>query len=384
MNLLFLTSRIPFPPNRGDKVRTFFFLKELSRIHDVTLVSLVENEDEMEYKTELEKYCNEVILIHKSKLQHLIRFASGFINRLPFQVNYYNFPSLREEVKTIVKKNKIDLVYTHLIRMAPIVQDLRIRKILDYTDAISMEYKRSIPYRKSILAKVFFNWEAKRTRRYEQIIINKFDEGWFISDEDILNLKLQSNNKIKLVPNPVNMGILKNEYTLKKRIVFVGNMSVAHNVSAVQFITNKLMPEILKKLQIEFHVIGAHPNEEVRALEGRNGTKIIGFVDDLYSELSKSDIFVAPMFFSAGVQNKVLEAMAVGLPVITTDNVVSSIMGTNGLNVISCEAEKGFVNSCLDLLINEGKREKIGKAGYELMKSTFSLEHIREKLEETI
>lgn len=383
MNLLFLTSRIPFPPNRGDKVRTFFFLKELCRIHNVTLISLVEIEDEKEYKTELDKYCNEVILIHKSKLQHLVRFACGLINRIPFQVNYYNFPSLREEVKTIVKKNKIDLVYTHLIRMAPIVQDLKIRKILDYTDAISMEYKRSLPHRKSVLAKLFYAWEAKRTRRYEQIIINRFDEGWFISDEDILNLNLQSNKKIKLVPNPVNMGILKNEYTLKKRLLFVGNMSVAHNISAVQFITNKLMPEIIKKYQIEFHIIGAHPNEEVMALDGLHNTKIIGFVDDLYAELIKSDIFLAPMFFSAGVQNKVLEAMAVGLPVITTDNVVRSIMATNGVNVVCCDTEREFVNSSLDLLKNMEKRKKIGEAGYDLMKSTFSLEHIRNILEET-
>jgi len=103
MNLLFLTSRIPFPPNRGDKVRTFFFLKELSRIHNVTLVSLIESEDEMAYKKDLEKYCCDVILIHKSKISHLSRFACGFFNRLPFQVNYYNFPTLKKESSKAVR-----------------------------------------------------------------------------------------------------------------------------------------------------------------------------------------------------------------------------------------------------------------------------------------
>lgn len=382
MNLLFLTSRIPYPPNRGDKVRTFFFLKELSKLHKVTLVSMVESKTELQYKKELDKYCSNVYLFFRNRLQHLLKFASGFFNKLPFQVNYYNFPFLRRQVKQIVEKENIDLIYVHLIRMAPIVKNINVKKILDYTDAISMEYTRSLPHRTNPVSKLFFTMEAQRTRKYEKQIIDHFDEGWFISSEDIMNLKLEKNPKVKIVPNPVVIKECKKNYSETGRIIFVGNMSVAHNVAAVKFVTNEIMPELLKIRNIQFHIIGANPVNEVMALDKKNNTKVLGFVSDLYKELSDSDIFIAPMFFSAGIQNKVLEAMAVGLPVLTTANVVKSIMASDKVNIVVCESKNDFVIAIQDLLENKTKRESIGKSGYLHMKSTFSIEVISKVLEE--
>ena len=378
MNLLFLTSRLPFPPNRGDKVRTFMFLKELSRVHKITLVSLIESPQEIKYKKELLKFCNEVVLIHKSKFEHLSRFVLGFFNSMPFQVNYYKFPKISKTIKQLVKFHKIELIYTHLIRMAPAVQDIRCHKILDYTDAISMEYQRSLPHRKNIIKKIFYSLEAKRVRRYEQKIISKFEEAWFISDEDINYLKLQENNKIRVVPNPVKMGESKKNYSLTNRIVFVGNMSVSHNIFAAKFIVKKIMPQLQKIYNdIEFHIIGAHPTLEMQKLDGINNSKVIGFVEDLFVELRNADIFVAPMFYSAGVQNKVLEAMAVGLPVITTENVVKSIIGKDKIHLFQAETVDDYIEKIELLLESKKLRKKIGQGGRNLIKQKYSLEKIR-------
>ncbi|MBL7107872.1 MAG: Gfo/Idh/MocA family oxidoreductase [Candidatus Cloacimonetes bacterium] len=241
MNLLFLTSRLPFPPNRGDKVRTFMFLKELSRVHKITLVSLIESPQEIKYKKELLKFCNEVVLIHKSKFEHLSRFVLGFFNSMPFQVNYYKFPKISKTIKQLVKFHKIELIYTHLIRMAPAVQDIRCHKILDYTDAISMEYQRSLPHRKNIIKKIFYSLEAKRVRRYEQKIISKFEEAWFISDEDINYLKLQEKTKSEIEFALIGAGNFSQSVALPtlKNFKINYNTLVDHNSTVLTDIARK-------------------------------------------------------------------------------------------------------------------------------------------------
>ena len=383
MNILFLTSRLPYPPNRGDKVRTFILLKEFSKIYKITLFSLIESPQEAMHKDELLKYCDEVILVYKPKLQHLIKFSLGFFNSLPFQVNYYKFPQIEKMIKQLIKTHGIEIIYTHLIRMAPAVQNLECYKILDYTDAISMEYERSLQHRNNILVRTFFSLESKRTRKYEQSIISKFNEAWFISQEDINHLELHNNHKIKVVPNPVKIGITRNDYILKNRIVFVGNMSVSHNISAVQFIAKQIMPRLLKIFSIEFFIIGAQPSKEVIELNGINNTKVIGYVDDLFSELSLADIFVAPMFYSAGVQNKVLEAMTVGLPVVTTGNVARSIMAESNKQLLTAESTSEYIK-CISLLLkNEILRKNIGTAGKNHILNHFSISHIRDIIRNT-
>lgn len=378
MNLLFVTSRLPFPPNRGDKVRTFMFLKELSRQHQVTLFSYIGSNDEKKYRKELSQYCKHIYLEKKTKLHHLKAFTKGFINCKPFQVNYYYFPQIRKKLEEIVKKHNIDTVYTHLIRMAPLVQNLPVFKILDYTDAISLEYKRSLPHRRNFIEKCFFSLEAKRTRKYEQHIISDFDEGWFISKEDIQDLEMNS-SKVKLVPNPVKLSSIKTAFKLKNRLIFVGNMSVPHNIFAAKYVSENLMP-YFKKSSLKFDIIGANPSAEIKALAGKNNTEVLGFVDDLFAELRNSDLFVAPMFYSAGVQNKVLEAMSVGLPVITSENVARSIGAKHNNELLVANTTAEYIEMIEKLLNNEELRRNIGMQGYKLIKNNFSLQKIRDIL----
>lgn len=377
MKMLFITSRLPYPPDRGDKVRTFFLLKELSIKYEIVLLSYIESEDDRKYIQTLQSYCREIILIHHSKLRHILQCAKGLINKLPFQVNYYDFLSTKKLISKIIAEKKIDHIYTHLIRMANMTKDFKCYKILDYTDAISMEYERSLPHRKSLPAKIFFSWEAKRSKRFEKTIIKTFEEAWFISDEDITYLDFRENKKVKKVPNPVVIGDYKKDYSLHNRIIFVGNMSVPHNIFAVQFITNHIMPKLLAKKQLNFCIIGASPTKEVQNLENKNNTKVLGFVPDLVRELKNSDIFVAPMFFSAGVQNKVLEAMAVGLPVITTKNVALSLNAEHNKEIKIADSADEFVEGILEFINNSHLRTTIGNCGYKLIKDQFSINIIR-------
>jgi len=385
MNILFLTSRPPFPPNRGDKVRTNFILKIFSQNHKIYLFSFIEGKKEKRYEEFLKPYCEKIYLIKLNRLISFIKLFRGFINRLPFQVNYYYSKKSFKKIEEIVKKNNIDCVYTHLIRMAPYSKKMKCYKILDYTDAISMEYKRSLPFRKNPIKKFCFNIEASRTHKYEKKIVDYFDESWFISKEDIDFLDFTKIMKVKIITNPVKISKKKSDYIKKNVITFVGNLSVPHNIYAVEFIFHKIMPKLIAKdNNIQFHVVGADPVKIIQDMNGKRNTKVFGFVEDLYRKLINSDIFVAPMFFSAGVQNKVLEAMAVGLPVITSKNVINSLNLVDGEEIICAEDEYSYIASINELMSDSELREKIGKSGREFIKKNYYVELIEKNINSSL
>jgi len=385
MNILFLTSRIPYPPNRGDKVRTFFLLKEFSKHHRVFLFSFIETNLEEKYYNSLKIYCSKIFFARQSKLQSLFKLSFAPFNNLPFQITYYNSMKYKSIIKEIALENRIDCVYTHLIRMAPFAKELDCYKILDYTDAISKEYSMSIPFRKNIISKMFFRVEAKRTEKYERDIINYFDEGWFISKEDIKTLNFSKESKVKLIANPVRLDYEKKDYNKRNVITFVGNLSVPHNITAVEYIHRQIMPELAKiNKNVQFYVVGANSVGLARKMDNKNNTKVLGFVENLYDSLINSDLFIAPMFFCAGVQNKVLEAMSVGLPVITTQYISDSLHTKPGKEIIIANNKNEFVNSILTLLDDVELRKWIGKNGRKFVEDNFNREKISHEIEKDL
>jgi glycosyltransferase involved in cell wall biosynthesis len=370
---LFITSRVPYPPNRGDRVRTYFLLKQFCERYAVTLISMYETEAEKAACSSLYQICENVTMIHHPKWLGLLNLMIAVFSRTPFQVAYYRNNKFKNAIKAADNTHHFSLLYNHLIRLAEysglITKSYR---ILDYTDCISLEYARSLEYRKGI-SKLFFTIESARTQRYELSVSKTFDECWVISSVDYKHLKLDTGSKGVIVPNQVNIPDLEKDYTLKQRIVFVGNMSVPHNVFAATYVTNTIMPALINKYPtLTFQIIGAHPVQEITDLENRNNTHVQGFVDDLYKELLNSDIFVAPMFFSAGIQNKVLEAMACGVPVVTTPAVAESLDCTSENELFTAETADSFIDICLHLLSYESMRRDTGSKGKEKIIKDFS------------
>jgi len=196
---------------------------------------------------------------------------------------------------------------------------------------------------------------------------------------------LKDHKRSLIMPNQVYIPEKIADSKLKNRLVFTGNMSVPHNVVAAENVANKIMPALLREYpQLNFYIVGANPSAEIKALHGKNNTHVLGFVDDLYEELYKSDIFVAPLYFSAGIQNKALEAMACGIPVVTTPNVVESLKGDDEVDIMSAEDNNAFVEKIKVLLDNEQTRAQIGKSGRALIAKTYSCEAVTELIAERV
>lgn len=379
MNILFLTSRYPYPPNRGDKVRTYQFLKAFSRNNSVYLFSIVENKDD--YFDDLEKHCCDIKIVKLSKIKSLLNLVINIFRKKPFQVAYYNSRKGKKELNQFVKKYNIDLVYTHLIRMAPYSMQISCPKILDYTDAISMEYKRSLPFLKNPLKKLFFTIEYYRTANYEKQIHKYFDETWFISSTDLKYLQL-NNDKVKILPNPVQINDPKKDFNLKKCMTFVGNLSVPHNINAVEFIYNEIMPVISERYpNFIFKIIGADSTDKILAMDGLRNTQVLGYVENLWQTLRDSDFFIAPMFFSAGVQNKVIEAMSVELPVLTTKNVADSITAISDVHMLVAQDADDFIRKIERYISDYNLRVNIGKSGCQKIYDMYSEEVVLRLIE---
>lgn len=321
MRILFLTSRLPFPPIGGDKIRTYNFLKYLKTKHEICLISFIESKYELQFISAY-KYCyDKIITLKLPKFQSYKNCLKGLISYLPLQVHYYYSKRMSKIVENELSKG-YDVIFCHLIRMAQyLTEDNKIYKIVDLTDAISLNYFRSQKFRKSIFF-LINSLETKRVFDYEINIINKSDLSLLISEIDANFLSKQANkNKIKIVSNGVDLQQF-NFYTGsydKNKIVFVGNMRTFPNTDAVIFFIKKILP-IIKKIKpnLRFYVIGNQPTKKVRKFHNGKDIFVSGYVDSIIPYIQDAVVMVAPMRTGSGIQNKILEAFALGIPVVTT------------------------------------------------------------------
>jgi len=385
LKILFLTSRIPYPPDRGDKVRTLFLMRQLASLGELTLVSLVNSHTDKQAMKVMQEEIPEVRFVEHGLFQAMRNMLKNIFRKLPFQVAYYQNPKLKNLLTNLLAENEYDLVYCHLIRMVPYADLARASNvILDYTDCISLEYTRRLEHLKG-LRKLFFTVEAKRTSDYEIQVADHFSENWVISPVDIAHLGLKNHHRSVLMPNQVRIPEVLQEHEFAWRLIFTGNMSVPHNIMAAQNVCKKIMPALIKKYPLlKFFIVGAEPSAEVKALDNVNHTTVLGYVEDLYAELMASDIFIAPMYFSAGIQNKALEAMACGLPVITTPNVASSLDANDEVELLVAADNYAFVQKVEQLIENPESLAQIGKSGQALVRKKYSRDAVTELIAERI
>jgi glycosyltransferase involved in cell wall biosynthesis len=352
---------------------------------DLHLVSLVDEKQDAEAMAALQAEIPHCYFIPHSKVNALKNMARNVFSRAPFQVAYYANKKLFSLIKKLRDEHQFDLVYAHLIRMVPYATMLRESKlILDYTDCISLEYTRSLGHLSGI-RKLFFRVESARTARYEMRVANLFSENWVISPVDLQKLGLKEHHRSTVMPNQVFIPRTEAIPGLKKRLIFTGNMSVPHNIVAALNVSRKIMPALLRDYpDLQFVIAGAAPTAEVKALEGLNNTRVLGFVEDLYAEIRNSDIFIAPLYFSAGIQNKALEAMACGIPVITTANVAQSLDAHDEVELMIAEDNHEFVQKAKYLLENPEARLQIGKSGRALVQKKYSSEAITKLIAERV
>ncbi|MFM9052935.1 MAG: glycosyltransferase, partial [Bacteroidota bacterium] len=362
MKILCITSRVPWPLEKGDKLRAFHQLKHLAKRHEVFLFALTDEPLHPDAMGELKKFCKDVHVHHHSKLRSGINLLNGLFNGLPFQVAYFSSKSGFAAVKSFYEKILPDAVYCQLIRTAEYRKVLPkdVSSVIDYMDVFSKGVERRIP-KVPFYLRWLFRMELGRLMNYEREVYSHFNEHTVISEQDRDLLPVEEHSTITIVPNGVDLSYFKADGSrvIEFDLLFNGNMNYPPNVESAVFLVKEVMPVVWrKKPEARLLISGANPSQEIRALAGEK-VVVTGWVDDVRDSFNRSRILIAPMKSSIGLQNKLLEAMAMGLPCITTELSNNALGAKPGEEIIVAETADSFAKEVLNLLDDKGKSKNI-------------------------
>lgn len=383
MKLLFLTSRLPYPPDRGDRLRAYHFLRQLAQEHEVSLVSFIAGEQERPFLASLSPLCQQIRVVQMSSLRSALTVGLNLWRGQPLQALYYRSAAMQQTVDEVLAALKPDLVYVHLFRMAQYVQHWSGYRVVDLTDVISQEISHSLAYRNPFW-RLVYRLEGPRIARYEQWVAQTFEESWLITrhDQQVL-ARLCPGANIQVVPNGVDMERFRplGQTAVPHRLIFVGHMGVFHNIDAAVHLATEVLPLVQQTLpDATLHLVGASPSEKVVVLGQLPGVTVTGFVDDLNGCLNESAVFVAPLRFAAGVQNKVLEAMAAGRAVVTSPIVNAGLGAQHGRELWVAEGAEKTAEAVTHLLTNPGQQTALGTAARAFVQQQFSWQFVSRRV----
>lgn len=372
MKIFVLLPRMPWPLEKGDKLRAFNQIKQLAKNNEVVLCALNDKKSNKEeaFKA-LQPYCISVTFIDISKISILFNIIKSFFKGLPLQCGYFYNKKAHKKIKSLIEKHKPDMLFGQLLRVAEYIRYEKTPKTLDYQDVFSIGMKR----RKEIAPfymKPFFNMEYKRLKRYEHNIFNDFDVKTIISAQDRNFIDHERKDEILIVPNGVDHEYYTPQDCEKKYdIVFTGNMAYAPNVNAVEYLANHILPLVWKKLpETKLYIAGATPDPRVKKVAS---DKIIisGWIDDMRDAYAQSRIFIAPMRIGTGLQNKLLEAMSMRLPCITTTLANNPLGAEIDKEILVGNNEHELANHIITLLTNKEKANTLAQSGYDFVRRVY-------------
>ncbi len=381
MKILVALSRFPWPTNKGDKLRAWHQLIGMSNKNEVHVFCLT---DEVVQPQDLEKAKTVFASVHVfnlSKIDVLTRLSLATFQKIPFQVAYFSDRKAIVEFKSLVHQINPDIVYCQLARMAEFCRDIEnCRKVIDYQDAFSIGLERRIanePWWK----KYVVSMEAKRLKNYESQILEDFEQRTMISEQDAKLIAHPLNTSLQIIPNGVDTDFYKPEPRARViDLLFTGNMQYEPNVNCVIYVVDKVIPLLTKEFpHIQFVAAGMNPAKELQQIKSRH-LQLTGWVDDLRSYYQVSRIFIAPMQIGIGMQNKILEAMSMGLPVITSTLANNAIGAIHGKEIWIANTPEKVAEAISYLLNNTELAINIGHNARKLMLEQFSWDKQNAKL----
>lgn len=322
LRILFLTPRFPYPLIGGDRLKPYYMLKHLAALHKVTLVTFFQGESlPKSYQKEIEKLGVELVVIPLDPIVAGIKTAFKMLGPNPLEIDYYYSSAYRKAVDALEPEKNFDLGISFFMRTAEYLKGKNIKKVLMAEDCRTIYQKRSYQESQNFKQKTVRLWEYKKLSKYEPKIVNSFDITTLVSQDDIKSMQAQNPGaEYRLLTNGTDLSkyTFSNNISQRKGILFAGKLDIWANQLMIHSIVNDIMPMIREKVpDAEFHIAGAKPPQSIVALKNKN--IFLHFdVPDMLPYLHQSRVFLHPHSGGSGIQNKLLESMAAGCPVVTT------------------------------------------------------------------
>ena len=381
MKIAVLTSRFPYPLEKGDKLRLFHQLRVLSQQHELVLIALSETPPSDDDLQRLQSLCQKVYVLPLTPLQIVGNLLASVARDLPFQVGYFYNNTVQTQIRTILRAEQPEHIYCQLIRMACYAEGAAQPFTLDFMDNFSINTLRRAK-QASWFTSWFWHREARKTAAFEQKAFLAARRSTIISAQDRDLLPFEGKMNVKIIPNGVDTTFFTpcSNTTKKYDLAFVGNMGYKPNVEAAKFLAEQILPLVWQKRpQTTLLIAGARPATDVQNLHNQRIT-ITGWLADIRDAYNESTLLVAPLFTGSGQQNKILEGMAMGVPCVTTTLVNNAIGAKPSHEIITADSAPEFATAILSLLEAPEHQAKISQNALHFVKNTFSWQYYTEQL----
>jgi polysaccharide biosynthesis protein PslH len=385
MRILFVSAILPYPLYSGGQIRIYNLLKNLSRNHEITLFSFIRDFNEHLYLSKL-SFLHEIKLFYRGKrlqVPYIFRFLSGRSSLL--SASYEN-ENMRKSISDIIKLHKFDLIHLEPFYVYGSIPRLNIPLCVGEHN-VEFEVYKSYADQSNIFLRPILSYEASRIKSEEEKVLRMAKHTIAVSVNDAAKIKIIiKNNNVSVVENGVDTEYFKFKpkeiNTAKPIFLYVGNYNWIPNRQAIEIILNEVWPHIKQKLpNAVFRIVGRSLPTRLNELKNI-GVEIDTNVNDIQAEYNKSDILLAPMGIAGGSKFKILEAMAAGLPIITSKEGLAGTDAISGRDAIVANSSKSVVEEVIKIIDNPRKLESITKNARELIEKKYDWKKLAEKLDE--
>ena len=392
MKILVVLPRFPYPLEKGDKLRAYHQIVELSRRHDIYLFAVSHTKVTPDQIQALRPYCRDIRTATPSRWVSVKNILRNYFSTKSLQLGYWDSEKARRICRDFARSVQPDVIYNQMVRTIPLVARLPFPKVMDFQDALSMNTERRMEQSRG-LAHYLLHFEFKMLRSTEYNSFKIFDALTIISAADRDAIPHRQGGDIRIVRNGVDFDYFSPQAlchpgTLPPAkdidIVFCGNMQYKPNVDAATFLVNEIMPLVWQRHPEATVVLaGATPKKAVRRLAGPRVT-VTGSVPDIRPYYSRARIFVAPMRIGSGLQNKLLEAMSMGTPCITTSLANLALGALHGQHLLIGDTAPQLADAILSLLDDQALRQRLADQANLFVHENFSWADNAVILEETL
>ena len=376
MRLLFLSHRLPYPPHKGEKIRALNELKFLARRHEVFVACPIDDRDDLDlvHAADLRRHaCGLVYVRVRPSLRKCLALAALLRSR-SITVDYFYSKLLQRRIDELIAGQGIEAVFCSSSPMAEYVFRSRhaarlasCTRVMDLIDVDSFKWHQ-YARESSLWTAWIYRHEARRLANFEQRVAREFDHLLVVTEQEKRCFPgAVPRGRLLAMPNGVDLEYFSPRYVSRvmprgPALVFTGVMDYRPNVDGIRWFVERVLPRIQSVIaDVQLYIVGNRPSAEVRRLGGRSGVTVTGFVEDVRQYLAVASLCVVPLRIARGIQNKVLEAMAMGRAVVTTQAAFEGIRAQPGRDLIVTAGEAEFSAAVVELLRDPQRAAQIGR-----------------------
>lgn len=380
-NILFLVHRLPYPPNKGDKVRSYHLLKHLAARHRVFLGTFVDDPEDEVHVAALPPFCADLrverLVPRWAKLRSLRGLLGGEALTLPF----YRNRRLQAWVDRTLSTQQIDAVVVFSSAMAQYVSHAKVPVLVDFVDVDSAKWTQYAPNHRWPLSWLYRR-EGERLLAFERAVAQRSRRSFFVTDNEVALFRKAAPEAVALteaICNGVDAEFFSPEHALASpypagevSLVFTGAMDYWPNIDAVTWFCSEVLPSLLQRWpQLKFYIVGRSPTPAVQALASQQ-VVVTGTVPDVRPYLRHATLVVAPLRVARGIQNKVLEAMAMSRPVLASQTCAAAVDAEVGRDLLAADSVGDYVRQVESVLAAPERAEEMGVAARQQVLARYS------------